>query len=510
MTVIYEGQGHWWLPGREDKKVPGTITFDSEKGGNLSLIGALSHWTEYAEVVPTEGGGVMMEHTAEVEERSGSYPRIYGEVDGKAVTLEDAFQTHSKGNLFGRGSEERIFVNRLFTELWWGEGETAEVTALVVNMAYLNDWAIEKYIGETHVFHDDEPGRLKRWELSIERRPARATNLDDGLTLTLQHHIGIGGRRSTERHLSQGYSLRLDFPTLTPVDDAVDVASDFQDLVSIATGRNAEYQQIYGYHPDLKRTLDPDDDTKDRPFPFELFATWNIRDRADKPDEIQNHELFFRFDDLGGMDGITKWMRAAKQYRSTLGRTMAIRAREGMFMSDRLLNYTAALEGFDRQKTGVTTNDLPARLRRCIDLAGEPFRALVGHVTWWVEAVTWHRNDIAHHLGREPRGPAVQQHYLAESLYWLAVYVMLREADAPQEVYDRIGAHQHFHYLGPKIKAAVTAYGQAAGQPSPAASPAPALEAASTPSTAADADATPDPETAPDVAEEAMPDDVAG
>ena len=262
--------------------------------------------------------------------------------------------------------------------------------------------------------------------------------------------------------------------------------------MSIATGRNAEYQHIFGYHPDLKRTLDPDDDTKDRPFPFELFATWNIRDRAAKPDEISNHELFFTFDDLGGMDGITKWMRAAKQYRSTLGRTMSIRAREGMFMSDRLLNYTAALEGFDRQKTGVPTNDLPARLRRCIDLAGEPFKALIGHVTWWVEAVTWHRNDIAHHLGREPRGPAVQQHYLAESLYWLAVYVMLREADAPQEVYDRIGAHQHFHYLGRKIKAAVTAYGQAAAQPSPAASPTPALETAATPSTAADADATSD------------------
>lgn len=72
MTVIYEGQGHWWLPGREDRKVPGTITFDSEKGGNLSLIGALSHWTEYAEVVPAEGGGVRMDYTA--KSRSAQAP----------------------------------------------------------------------------------------------------------------------------------------------------------------------------------------------------------------------------------------------------------------------------------------------------------------------------------------------------------------------------------------------------------------------------------------------------
>jgi hypothetical protein len=163
VTVIYEGQGHWWLPGRDDKKVAGTITFDSEKGGTLSLIGALSHWTEYAEPVPTEGGGVMLEHTAEVEERSGSYPRIYGEVNGKAVTLEDAFQTHSSGSLFGSASEERIFVNRLFTEVWWSNDEAPETTALAVNMAYLNDWAIEKYIGEHHIFHDDGRNSQDLW-----------------------------------------------------------------------------------------------------------------------------------------------------------------------------------------------------------------------------------------------------------------------------------------------------------------------------------------------------------
>jgi hypothetical protein len=465
---MYEGQGHWWLPGREDKKVPGTITFDSEKGGTLSLIGALSHWMDHAEVVPLEGGGVTLEPTSGTDEDSGSYPRIHGQVNGKAVTLEDAFQTHSSMNLlFGEASEERIFVNRLFTELWWRESESPATTALTINMAYLNDWAVEKPIGERHIFSEDESLPLRR-ELDVEQRPDRVVDLDSGGTLTLKHHIGISGRRSTERSLSQAYSVRIDFTTLTPIDDAVDVASDFQDLVSIATGRNAEYQQVFGYHPDLKRTRDSEDDTKDLPFPFQLFATWNVRDRATKRDEIQRHELFFTFDDLGGMAGIARWMHTAQQYRSTLGRTMAIRARDGMLMSDRLLNYTAALEGFDRQKTGVTTNDLPARLRRCVELAGEPFKALIGHVPWWVEAVTWHRNDIAHHLGREPRGPAVQQHYLSESLYWLAAYVMLREADVPQEVYARIAKHQHWFYLGPKIKAAVTAYGQAA-QPTPVA-----------------------------------------
>ncbi len=460
VAVVFEGQGHWWLPGKEEKKVPGTITFDSETGGNLSLIGALSHWTEYAEVVPTEGGGVRMDRTLEVEERSGNYPMIHGQVNGKAITLEDAYQTHMSENLMlGEASEERVHVNRVFTEVWWSKGEPPAANALSVSMAYLDDWALENYIGESLIYNEDD-SRIKRLELHVEKREDRSVALEDGTTLTLRYHFGNGGRRSTKRHLSQGYSLRLDLPEVTPLNDAIDIASDFQDLVSIATGRNAAFEHVWGFHPDLVRELDPEDESKVTPFPFEVFARWNIQDRAAKPDQIEPHELFFTFDDLGGMEGIEKWMRAAKKYRSTLGRTMGIRARDGMFMSDRLLNYTAAIEGFDRQRTRIDALDLPARLRRTADLSGEPFKALIGHVSKWAELVTWHRNDIAHHLGREPRGSAAEQHYLAESTYWAAVYAMLREADAPQAVYDRLTAHQHFIYLGPKVRGAVAAWGQ--------------------------------------------------
>ena len=143
------------------------------------------------------------------------------------------------------------------------------------------------------------------------------------------------------------------------------------------------------------------------------------------------------------------------------------RAIAGMFMSDRLLNYVAALEGLDRKKTGIVeTRDLPARLRRCVELAGDPFKDLVGHVSHWAELVAWHRNDIAHNFGRQPRGSAAEQHYLAESAYWLSVYVMLRMADLPDAVFDRLSRHQEFAHLGGEVRAAVENWGRtaAAGQ----------------------------------------------
>ena len=57
MNDHYEVRGHWWLPGREDKKIPGDLKFDPESGGTLTLMGALSLWTDYAEPQIGENGG---------------------------------------------------------------------------------------------------------------------------------------------------------------------------------------------------------------------------------------------------------------------------------------------------------------------------------------------------------------------------------------------------------------------------------------------------------------------
>jgi len=36
----FEKQGYWWLPENPTLRVPGTLTFDPETGGKLSLLGS--------------------------------------------------------------------------------------------------------------------------------------------------------------------------------------------------------------------------------------------------------------------------------------------------------------------------------------------------------------------------------------------------------------------------------------------------------------------------------------
>jgi hypothetical protein len=321
VSDVYEAQGHWWLPGREDKKVPGTLKFDPDIGGTLSLIGALSVWTDYAEPVIGEDGSVMMSMTLDVQQRSGDYPRVYGEADGHPFTLDDCFQTHVSGSMFGPASKQTVRVDRVYRDVSFSDGEGAGANALNLSLAYLNDWAMETYIDEAHTF-DKEARRPMKFDLSVKLKPNREVGIGDGIRLSLLHRAGCGGRRSTRRHLWQGYILRLDADNVTPIDDLIDTASDFQDLVSIATGRNAAFHSLFGFHPDLTKEV-PSEEHKAYSVPFEIMSQWNIRDTASKPDQIEFQDLFFSLDDLGGMDGVAKWMKAAREHRSTLGRTMS-------------------------------------------------------------------------------------------------------------------------------------------------------------------------------------------
>ena len=66
-----------------------------------------------------------------------------------------------------------------------------------------------------------------------------------------------------------------------------------------------------------------------------------MRKEGIKP--LKSHDLFFTLDDIGGIKGFAEWMRVADRYRSALGRAMATKYAERMYVSDRFLNGAAAL-----------------------------------------------------------------------------------------------------------------------------------------------------------------------
>jgi hypothetical protein len=137
---------------------------------------------------------------------------------------------------------------------------------------------------------------------------------------------------------------------------------------------------------------------------------------------------------------------------------MSTKYARGVFVSDALLNRAAALEGFDTLRTGARGSEFKTRLTRCADLAGEPFTQLVADVDRWVLVIRAFRNDVAHQLGQRSTQLPAEQYFLSESVYWLFVMCMLREAGAPSALFEEMSKHQLFQWLGPKVRSTVAQY----------------------------------------------------
>lgn len=446
----FEVRGEWWLPGTADRKVPGILTFSPQGGAGLSLLGSLRSTLEEGEHRQKDGV-VRVAMTQAALERSGSYPCLYGASGDTAYTLQDCLRVRSSNRVFRGQGSEAIRVTRVLRGAFLDEDEALKATGISFGLAHLVSW-----IGETGISEEwrKDGGRredVPRFRIEAREKPDRSAVLANGGSVHLKHSVGITGDGMSDRALTQAFHWRVDQPRGVGMDDLLDLASDVQDLVSIATGRIAAFERVRFWHPEVLRETP---DGKRMPEAVDVFVEWNAR--AEKSTRrLHEHDLLFTFEHLGGIDGVRRWMDAADRHRSGLGRVMGSRYAKGMFVSDRLLNCSAALEAFDRDSTGDKRIRFKTRMLRCAALAGDPFTNLVGDVSRWAQTIRLERDDLAHHFGRHMRSTGSETYYLWQSLYWLFVICILRDSGAPEKVFDHLQRHGRYQWLVPRIQAVV-------------------------------------------------------
>jgi 5-methylcytosine-specific restriction protein A len=169
MAEDLEVQGEFWLPGEEERKVAGILTFSGQGSGRLALIGSLA--------------------TSEIfNNRSKDYRRILGE-DGKHMyTLDDCLRTKSTLMFPGGKKRQGFRVGRIIRRTYaFEKGEAVNVDGLATRMSYLVDWVQLDGIRETESFDEGEPPR-KDWEIVGEWQPSLTCTVDGG-TLKLGHEL---------------------------------------------------------------------------------------------------------------------------------------------------------------------------------------------------------------------------------------------------------------------------------------------------------------------------------
>lgn len=420
-------EGNFWLPGQPDKNVGGVLELTQESGGLLRLFGSL----------PKD----------EIHDDSVRINRIIGKSEKYDFTLDQCFQKFSKLSLFGDGSDRQSFyVGRVIQGAVYSQDEPLEADGVSVRLSNLLSWTKINGVETIPASSPSDP----TWAYRVTAQPEISAEFSEG-RVSLVHGYGTGSEVRKKFFINQWISAKFELPSSRPLAEVMDIASDFQDLVTIATDRIAGYEKIFLRHPDF---LVDGSSGSERYHEVSLIAQWKMKGDPEK--YLGGDNLVFSFEALGGIDGVVRWLDTAKTYRSQLGRVMATRYNPQSYSEDRFLGCAAALESLHGEVTG-TSNDgtnFKARMISCAQEVCDWFKELVPEEKFsdWARIIKDDRNNIAHHLGRTLHQDTAEITFYGDSLYWLFILYFLKQARVPEAVFAQVVHNRRFMWTGERVR----------------------------------------------------------
>jgi hypothetical protein len=436
----------WWLPDNEEHKVAGRLVWDQKAGGTLELLGQLRPDTWEDNALP-DGSVQRVRVAASDATKALVHPLIHGQAKKTAYTLLSGISLQRRSEMEGDYEYERVRVERVLeSEGWFTDGDDLRFDEARVDMRHLTAWVNHTGLDLDLPDHRSEDRDLFA-SLTARSLPRMTVGYGDGI-VSLGQRLSTAGDRLHSVTVEQRWILVVSYPFSQPINFLADIASDVQDLVSIAAGKTADFESVRFTHPDLPLLSAAGTPIGSLRADVNYYARWTNRSEPTAP--VGRYDLYFTFDDFGGIEGLGRWLQVAATFRTELARVMATRYSSSMYLEDRLMNVCAALESYDRIRRNETSHSVTYvdRIRECTNFAGEPFDDLiVGDGVAWATKVKDLRHDLAHHKDRFRTGTTSGDHVLKEQVYWLFVFCILRSAAAPDAAFQSIMRHAQIGWL---------------------------------------------------------------
>lgn len=428
-------QAAFHRPEVPDQQITGRLIFDQDSG-RAELFGDV--------------GGLSMFSGSDTWRKS---QRLIAKSQKNLYTLDGCYARSAKSTSMGSSVDTlTLGVQTIVEGVAFEPDEELEFSGISLTPRYLERWSPSDWLSETRF--------TKEWEM-YGYGPLKANYVEpevlqvDDKTVKLDNRFKVSGDGYATRGLHNQRFCRIDFDGLVPFYELTSIAQDFQDLVSIATGRTAEFEEISVFHPvaEIKSNSG-----KSHRLPLPIYRRWRaVADEDEKPPT--SYDLYFAYDELGGIEGVCRWLAMASKYRDILGRVMVTRYNSHLYLEDQALNRFVALEGFHRTWSQKKNPAYKTRLLELAALAGGPFSELIGsaNIETWAKRVVKERNELAHHFGRPADADMTPVLYLSQVGYWLAVLCFLREAQAPEAVFERWLKHPRIMSLAKNIGAVLKA-----------------------------------------------------
>ncbi len=456
-------EGMFWPAGSPGTTVAGRLEFSATNGAELALMGSF------------QGVESMF-----AEERRAI--RILGIAGKKVLTLEDCQESGSTLEMPGI-YRQRYRPSLVLAGAHFDADEPLTFSAVTIRTRHLEHWV--SHSGIT-LEMTEKNGDITKIQLT--HTPLRSSNASSGLQdVELGFTWGVRGDHLVESVLTQACYLRVTPSELLSLDVFVRIAMSIQHLVTLGVDATAPITSIGFWHPDVvhqvgERTLHDS---------IYLYSQLQGSDSVPATTARLRHDMLFSFDDIGGVDGVGRWIRAAEKFEPVVGALLSHRYMPRMYMDNRLQNVVFAAETFHRlefrnhvlprsefrhQVREIIANvpddyrgwlreqlqysNEPRLRQRLIELAeyvGSPFAGLVGNVNQWATAVKNARNQSVHVSPKRrtksvaDRGPSL--YLLSESVYFLVALCLLKKSGVSESTLSGVEQHQRYLWLARQLTA---------------------------------------------------------
>lgn len=291
-------EGYWWLPGQEDNKLPGILTYDGTEL-SLRLLGAFTYDVE-------RSPGVSTVETTE------NAPLILGAADGEVVTLIDSRQ-RSFSAKWGRTEDRRqtLDARLMLVGIWLDQPDEEYFDKIVIGIDHLPTWSRQSGL-ELRADFKESTGHWSgsvKWDDTDD--PLTAHVRDTTIELRLRCTTKVASRADrTENSLIEHAALMVTMLELRSADALItEWTKALQDLVTLAMDTPCGLHDITLVR--MNPSADPSEtETKEtkRMHSVEVDVYFAPLYRA-KPDAeaVRSHDALFTLRDVSFAELLPAW-----------------------------------------------------------------------------------------------------------------------------------------------------------------------------------------------------------
>ena len=326
----YKRTGFFWLPEKEDRKIPGILSIDDGGRVELEVVG---HFDE---------DFAAMSH-------DNDFLRIIGHVEKDGYVTLDKCIYSLRNFAFGGISKSRIVVNKLLSGAAWDKDESLTFNTFSFSVDCLDEW-----VGISGISVDTN------WEnrtATVNYQPPETISivLDNGMTLGVCFAYTLPGSKNlTEAKITQRAYFKLESKAVCDLNDFISIAFKITNLLCFAMDEIVSIKNVSATSSEITREIG---DKKTIPVVISIY--YQSIPFVEKAPKKNRHEMLFNFGVIKNnfQKVINNWISAYEKLTPALSLYFSTKAGAQRYIDGKFLALAQGLETYHRRTSSETLMD---------------------------------------------------------------------------------------------------------------------------------------------------------